>query len=51
MPDIAMCFSETCSLRKTCYRNPESGTKPSDWQTMFAPEIEGKKCEYYWEID
>ena len=28
MPDISMCMSSTCPLKDSCYRNPDSGTKP-----------------------
>lgn len=53
MPDITMCASETCYLRKTCYRNPESGTKPSEWwQSWFYDKsTEGDDCTSYWQKD
>jgi hypothetical protein len=28
-----MCPSATCPLRASCYRNEESGTVPSHWQS------------------
>lgn len=57
MPDISMCASEICPLRFTCYRNPESGTVPSEyWQSWFDLEavgdgrskLETDKCVHYW---
>lgn len=49
MPDISMCLSENCTKSTTCYRHPDSGTKPCEqWQTWFGPEPEG--CAYYWEM-
>lgn len=50
MPDITMCASTDCPHRKNCYRNPEGGTKPSEWrQSWFcdAPNTEGV-CDYFW---
>lgn len=50
MPDITMCGSETCPLRATCYRNPESGTKPSEYMQswFYDKETEGDECGAYW---
>lgn len=49
MPDITMCASETCTHRKTCYRNPESGTKPGQRQSWFYERLhEGDECNAYW---
>lgn len=50
MPDISMCDSETCPLKAKCYRNPASGTKPSDpVQAWFVGLTEwGEDCKYYW---
>lgn len=50
MPDITMCRSDDCPHRKSCYRNPESGTKPSESrQSWFlaSPNTEGV-CDYFW---
>ena len=30
MPDISMCPSFDCPIRFTCYRNPASGTEPTE---------------------
>lgn len=51
MPDITMCDSETCKVRKTCYRNQDSGTKPSAFrQSWFmGPPGDDETCNYYWE--
>ena len=53
MPDITMCDSKTCSLRATCYRNPASGTKPSEYRQSwyFNKTTEGEDCESYWPKD
>ena len=50
MPDITMCNSETCSMRKNCYRNPESGTKPSEHRQAWFMGLpsEGETCNHYW---
>jgi len=52
MPDISMCESSTCPLKDSCYRNPDSGTKPSEFrQSWFAgPAAEGLDCQYYWPV-
>ena len=56
MPDILMCANHTCPLREDCYRNPASGTKPSEFRQSggsFDPEvIVGKSitlttCDHY----
>jgi len=50
MPDITMCPSETCEVRKLCYRNPESGTKPNEFvQSWFwVTPGEDATCDHYW---
>ena len=50
MPDISMCTSVTCSLRKTCYRNELSGTKPNEQRQSYFIGLteEGEDCKYYW---
>lgn len=52
MPDICMCPSTNCAVRKTCYRNQESGTKPDEyWQSYFVTSPgQGEDCSHYWEI-
>lgn len=49
MPDITMCASNDCPLRKSCYRNMESGTKPGRRQSFFFhnPNTEDV-CDYFW---
>jgi hypothetical protein len=42
MPDIAMCYHETCPAREHCKRHPDSGTKPNPhWQSvvMWQPTL------------
>ena len=53
MSDISMCDSPTCLLRDSCYRNPDSGTKPSEFrQSWFVgPAAEGLDCKYYWPVE
>lgn len=48
MPDISMCANSECPMKKDCYRNPASGTKPSLMQSWsaFAPDKDGN-CENY----
>lgn len=50
MPDITMCDSKTCVVRKTCHRNPESGTNPSEYrQSWFVqPPGDDADCVSYW---
>ena len=51
MPDITMCDSPACSLGGICYRNPRSGTAPSEYrQSWFlgVDKCEGEDCRYYW---
>jgi len=50
MPDISMCDSFTCPLRKKCYRSPHSGTNPSEFmQSWFSPTKELEEdCQYHW---
>jgi len=52
MPDISMCMSSTCPLKRSCYRNPDSGTEPSEFrQSWFiGPAAEGLDCQYYWPV-
>lgn len=50
MPDISMCPSITCHLRKSCYRNEASGTRPGLMQSYFVtmePDKDGK-CDRHW---
>lgn len=35
MPDISMCANLTCPLGPQCYRNPASGTVPSQRQSWM----------------
>jgi hypothetical protein len=35
MPDITMCPSDSCSIRKQCLRNPASGTNPGDMRQSW----------------
>lgn len=53
MPDISMCDSETCPLKTKCYRNPASGTRPSEFRQayFFGLEKEGEDCDYYWPFE
>lgn len=53
MPDITMCGSICCPVRKYCYRNPASGTEPSEFrQSWFLDtsdlEVQGEDCRYFW---
>jgi hypothetical protein len=50
MPDITMCGSETCPLKTMCYRNPASGTRPSEYRQAWFLNIdkEGDDCKHYW---
>ena len=50
MPDITMCASVTCPLAKNCYRNGQSGTKPSEYLQSYFLGLpnEGEDCHYYW---
>lgn len=49
MPDITMCASETCEIRRECRRNEESGTVPRDRrQSWFIPSEPGKECPCFW---
>ena len=52
MPDISMCDSTTCTLANTCYRNEQSGTKPSEYRQayFFGLVEEGDQCKHYWPI-
>jgi hypothetical protein len=49
MPDISMCSSETCPSRTTCYRNEDSGTKPSEYRQSYMDfGARGEPCDRYW---
>lgn len=51
MPDIAMCNDKDCPMASRCYRNPESGTKPSEYrQSWFAesPRQPDGSCQHQW---
>jgi hypothetical protein len=52
MPDISMCDSETCPLKTNCYRNPASGTKPSEHRQSWFMGLpsEGETCNHYWPV-
>jgi hypothetical protein len=52
MPDISMCDSETW-LKTKCYRNPASGTKPSEYRQAWFIGLkeEGQDCDYYWPVE
>lgn len=56
--DITMCNGETCALSETCYRSPQSGTKPDAlkqswfieepyWRDGTSPTV----CDYYWKVE
>jgi hypothetical protein len=46
-----MCDSKTCPLKTNCYRNPASGTKPSEYRQAWFINLtkEGDDCIYYWQ--
>jgi hypothetical protein len=56
MPDISMCPSEDCPVRRGCYRNEASGTRPNPWRQAWADWTWGQPanggssiaCEGYW---
>jgi hypothetical protein len=50
IPDIVMCNSETCSVRRICARNPASGSKPKlEKQAWYLePPGAGSDCDKYW---
>jgi len=50
MPDITMCGSVNCTVRQTCYRNPHSGTQPSEWRQSWFAQVPGENqhCLHYW---
>lgn len=52
MPDISMCDSTTCPLKYKCYRNPASGTQPSEFRQAWFISMEawGEDCKYYWPV-
>lgn len=35
MADLDMCDSQSCELRKSCYRNPASGAEPNPWRQFW----------------
>ena len=45
MPDISMCASETCSLRRACARNAASGTEPSERLQSYG-QFGDTPCQY-----
>lgn len=56
MPDISMCGSFACPLASSCYRSPQSGTKPSEFRQAWAifgwvlnkrGEVE---CPHHWPV-
>ena len=51
MPDITMCASVTCSLAKNCYRNEQSGTKPSEYVQAYFFALSVEDCQYYWPMN
>lgn len=53
MPDICMCVSAICPARRNCYRHFESGTQPSELQSVFVLGDEGspsedEDCLFFW---
>jgi hypothetical protein len=59
MPDITCCSSQVCPIRNTCYRNPASGTKPSEYRQAYFMfdrdsqgyidgKVETEDCIHYW---
>lgn len=49
MPDICMCFNDTCPLRETCYRYK---AKPCEYRQSYAdfqPDENGH-CNYFMKI-
>ena len=56
MPDITMCPSLDCPLRKSCYRNEASGTVANEYRQSFfveppavvRDETNVPRCDYYW---
>jgi hypothetical protein len=53
MPDISMCDSETCLLKTKCYRNPASGTRPTEYRQAWFIGLakEGEDCNRYWPVE
>lgn len=46
-----MCMDEECKLKENCYRNPASGTKPSQRQAVFLNIVyRDDSCDYYWPV-
>jgi hypothetical protein len=54
MPDISMCNHAQCTVKDTCYRNAQSGTKPTEYRQAFMiledTHQGDEKCQYYWPI-
>jgi hypothetical protein len=44
-----MCINGACSLATTCRRSEQSGTVPSDYQSVFWGGERGGECKDYWE--
>ena len=56
MPDITMCGTADCPKRSTCYRSPDSGTRPCEWRqswSMFGwqDRMGSFDCPHYWRTD
>lgn len=52
IPDISMCPSRLCTVRNNCYRNIDSGTKPTEYRQSYFINAPGDdfNCRYYWPI-
>ncbi len=55
MPDISMCANDVCPMRKSCRRNPDSGTEPharQSWMMFrFVMDLDGELiCGDYWPV-
>lgn len=52
IPDICMCPSRLCTVRSTCYRHTDSGTKPAQYRQSFFMNAPGENfnCVYYWPV-
>lgn len=53
MPDIAMCNDKNCPKAPQCYRNPLSGTRPSELRQSWFAETprKGDEREHFWGRD
>jgi hypothetical protein len=51
MPDITMCDDKKCPNAPQCYRNPASGTRPSDFRQSWFVETPRTEtgCEHFCE--